>query len=132
MNILHLKFHSNYRKRSKVYRVSEFLCCRMICRVLSLFSRVLSLFGEGCVSHSSQASQPTPPFPSGLPLNGVRSSRGQHREGSRGAVLQPPFPQPLWPPHGLKWWGGGAYCHLQARATAPQLDTVPPLLLHSS
>ena len=38
-----------------------------------------------------------------------------------------PSPQPLWPPRGLKWRGGGAYCHLQAGPTAlhPQLGTAP-------
>ncbi|MFN9908900.1 MAG: hypothetical protein ACK56F_22705 [bacterium] len=67
------------------------------------------------------------------PLHGVRSLRGQ----PQGAGLQftsHPSPQPLWPPHGLKWWGGGAYCHLQAGPTAlhPQLGIAPPPPLYTS
>ncbi len=55
----------------------------------------------------------------------------------RGAGVQfssHPSPNHYGPLMGWSGGEGGAYCHMQARATAlhPQLDTVPPLLLHSS
>ncbi len=99
-------------------------------------SRVLSLSQSGAVFVWRRLCFPLlPSWPAytTLPLWST-PAWGEVIEGpTQGAGVQShPSPQPLWPPHGLKWWGGGTYCHLQARQATvlhPQLDTGPPPLL---